>query len=193
MDEGAAEKERQPIMSNLLQHVSKDDISTVFKELNLQEEKDSLRGSNPYVLADLEHLTEHHVEEKAKQVFWGAMLFDRVLREKAELKGVILPKLTEQFVEDYAEQKDNAAEENRIEAVHYRNLSDEEEIEREFRRSNIAKFRNFEPEFSGIVEGEFGAQPNWAPEEDNRYIGFIYEYLLFRAGLSDPKNFQRTR
>jgi len=197
MDGSAAEQERKLI--NLFP-LSKQSVLSAFRELDSQENPSGaqtgeeenrglLRESNPSVLADLERLLEPYTEENAKQMFWGALVFHRALRKEAKFKGVTLPTLTEQFIEYYEEKKENSAEQSRIGAFRDRNLSIDE-AGREFRRRNIATFRNLEPEFSKVVESKLGTLPNWLPEEDFRYTGIIYQYLLFRKGFSDPKNFQ---
>lgn len=191
MAEGVAEREGQPIISNLFP-VSRDSVSTAFKELSPaaeEEEKRILGETNPYVLASLKQFIEPYAEENAKQMRRGALIFHRALRKEAKSKGVVLPTFSEQFVKDYDEQAQSSADKYKEEAHRDRKLN-AGEVGREFRRKNLVVFRNLEPEFSEIVEREFGAQPNWLPEEDFTYRGIIDQRLLFRAGCSDRKNYQ---
>ncbi len=206
MAEDAKDQELKPITSNLFP-VGEQSILRAFRDLippknpsavqiasaeaAEDEEKRILGETNPHVLTSFEIFLEFYTEEKAKQIFQGALIFHRALREEAESKGVTLPTFSEQFVQDYDQQTQNSADESAEVAFRYKKLS-LEEAAREFRRTNIVIFRNLEPEFSKIVEKGFGAQPNWLPEEDFRYKGIIYQDLLFRAGCSDPKNFQKT-
>jgi len=206
MSEGGLGQEKQPIISNLFP-VGEQSILRAFSDLippkkptadqiasaeaAADEERRILRETNPYVLTSFKIFLEFYTEEKAKQILRGALIFHRALRKEAESKGVTLPTFSEQFVEDYDQQTQTSADENLEEALRYKKLSPEEAA-RAFRKTNIVIFRNLEPEFSKIVERGLGAEENWLPEEDFRYKGIIYQDLLFRAGCSDAKNFQKT-
>lgn len=101
---------------------------------------------------------------------------------QANLKNADLPKFTEQFIQEYESEGDRVLEEE----------LNTPQAGRKIRRKNIAVFRILEPEFSRVVEKELGVgQVNWIPEEDFKYTGLIYEYLLVREGLRSPKNFQQ--
>ena len=206
MAEGGKDQEVKPIISDLFP-LREESVLKAFKGLipsqnasleqrasvqaALDEEERNLRATNPHVLTSFEIFLEFYTEENAKQMFWGALIFHRALREEAESKGVTLPTFTEQFVEDYDQQTQSSADKSAEEALRHKKLS-REEAARGFRRTNIVIFRNLEPEFSKIVERGLGDKPNWLPEEDFRYRGIIYQDLLFRAGCSDPKNFQKA-
>ncbi|MEK7517323.1 MAG: hypothetical protein AAB583_02145 [Patescibacteria group bacterium] len=198
MDEGKTEKREKPI--NLFP-IGRQSVLDAFKRLNykensvsLQEAKEEERElgqSNPHVLTDLERLLELHTEESAKQLFRGTLISHRALQNEAKHRGLVLPRLKEEFVEGYAEQKESSAEKSKMEAWHDKKL-DTYQAAGEFRKSEISKFRNLEPEFSSIAERELNDRPNWIPEEDIVYRGIIYEYLLLREGFSDAKNFSKN-
>ena len=206
MAEGAKDQEKQTIIPNLFpvgeqfilrafrdlippKNPSADQIASA--EAAADKERRILGETNPHVLTSFEIFLEFYSEENAKEIFRGALIFHRALREEAESKGVTLPTFTEQFVQDYDEQTQNSADESAEEALRHKKLN-HEEAAREFRRRNIVIFRNLEPAFSKIVEKGLGDKLNWLPEEDSRYKGIIYQYLLFREGCSDPKNFQQN-
>lgn len=197
MDEGRAEQERQPIISNLFP-ISEQSVLTAFKKLSprenpsgAQEEETKelglMRKTNPHVLASFDDLLESQAPKKADQMRLGSLICNRALREEANARGGILPALKRDFVEHYVARLERKLEDE---------LKDKgslmpDEIGPQIRRANINKFRNHEPEFSKIVEEKFVNQPNWLPEDDFRYIGLTYQYLLFREGYKNPKNFQQ--
>lgn len=202
MDEGRAERERQPVISNLFP-VSEQSVLSAFRDLippenpsadqvafaaaSVDEERRILLETNPHVLNSLEELIEPYTEDKARQMRLGNLICYRALREEAISRRGLLPILTEDFVKQYGIEQDEKLE---------RELEDKSSLEPhqigiQIRKANIAKFRNQEPEFSKIIEREFGIQSGWFPEDDLRYSGIIDLYLLFRKGCRGPKNFQQ--
>lgn len=188
MDEGSKDKEVKNTISDLFP-LKKQSVVAAFETLNLDEEKQILSKTNPHVLTSFEEFLEYYSKKNAEQMLFGALVCHRALREEARVRGGALPTFTERFIEDYDDQAQSTTDKSAEEALYHKKLSPEQ-TGREFSRQNIVVFRNKEPDFSKIVERELGAQPNWLPEEDFRYRGLIDQYLIFRKGCSDPKNFQ---
>lgn len=207
MSEGIVEPERY-IVYNLFP-VGKQSVLTAFKDLippknpsvdqlasaeaAADKEKRKLSETNPHVFNSFEELVGGYTQKKAKQMFLGALICHRALREEAKSRGGALPTFTEQFVQDYDIEQDRKAQEeiNDKQQLIDIKVIGIKEITRQVRRNNIFNFRNLEPEFSEIVEKKkLGVQSGWLPEEDYRYTGIIYLHSLFKAGFSNPKNFK---
>lgn len=197
MAEGRAEQERQPIISNLFP-VSEKSVLSAFRNLiskknpssvqeAVEKELKIMRKTNPYVLASIDDLLEYQTKKEEPRMRLGSLICNRALREEANARGGVLPTLAKDFVEQY----DEELERKLGEEVEDKWLAERSQVGPQMRRAYIAKFRNYEPDFSKIVEEEFGNQPDWVPENDFRYTGLAYQYLLFRQGFSDPKNFQK--
>ena len=197
MDEGAADQERQPVISDLFP-LGEKSVLTAFQEIYphagsfvedvVSNEREILRRTNPYVLNSLEQLIDAYTEENAKLMLEGALICHRALRREFKIKSGILPSLTEDFVRNYDEEKQGIADRRIDEDITHRERVQAGE---ELRKMRIFRFRQLEPVFSRIVEEKLGDQPKWVPENDYRYRGIIDQYLIFREGLSNPKNFQQ--
>ena len=60
----------------------------------------------------MEGLVAFYIEEKADQMFLGSLICHKALREEAEARGGILPRLTEEFVKGYDEKQEKIVEKN---------------------------------------------------------------------------------
>lgn len=141
-----------------------------------------LQKTNPYALISFGNLLESYTEAEAAQLRRGNVICHQALWLGANGE---LPRFTEEFVQAYDDEQD---------AIARREFNDKylHPYPRELlkRQSNIARFREFEPEISKIVERKLRARSkSWRPEQDRTYAGFMDLYFLFREGYSDPKNF----
>ena len=144
-----------------------------------------LQKTNPYALISFGNFLEYYTENDAAQLRRGNVICHQALWLGANGE---LPRFTEEFVKDYDDEQD---------AIARREFNDKhlQPYPRELlkRQSNIARFREFEPEISKIVERKLRAgSKSWQPEQDRTYAGFMDTYFLFREGCSDPKNFQKA-
>lgn len=144
-----------------------------------------LGKTNPYALISFGNLLESYTETVAAQVRRGNIICHQALRLGVNGK---LPKFREEFVQEYDEDQDKRVEEelNRQQLQPHQGALPK-------RQENVARFREFEPAISKIVERKLRTgSKHWLPEQDNIYSGFMDLYFLFREGCSDPKNFQPT-
>lgn len=186
MDEGARNPEKKIVVSDLFP-IKQQSITAALGELNLDEERRMLSNDNRHVFDSFEELRESHREDKAKQSLLGNLICYCALREEARSRGGVLPRLTKQFVHDYDEEKEKDVQNELLGKKLSKN-----KVGQQIRRAKVVMFRNFEPEFSRIIEEKFGDQPNWRPENDSRYSGVINLYLMFRAGCGDLKKFSKN-
>lgn len=194
MGEDRVEQEKQPIITNLFP-VGKESVLTAFGDLSLTENPS---GAEPVANQEMDilsetnrHVSDYDIEvlsqlptEASDQLIFGVLICHRALREEARGRDGILPTLTAEFIQE--------AHDREVEAIRAESVDKQISIQQaatELSRMHIVEFQNMEPEFSETVRRKFGTQPDWDPEQDLRYAGIINTYLLFRTGLSDPKNF----
>ena len=174
---------RQSVLTAFRNLYSPKDSSDVKRAV---DEEIGILGRNVHALISFGNLSEPYSEPVATQKRRGNAICHQALRLGA--KGE-LPKFTEQFVQAYDDEQDErVGEELNREKPQSRALA-----ELLIKQNNLAKFREFEPEISKIVEGKLRAgSKHWQPEQDYIYSGFMDLYFLFRDGCSNPKNFQQN-
>lgn len=165
---------------NLDPHNNSDDVKAA-----VDEEIRILGRTNIYASISLGNLLEYYTDEDVvAQKRRGNAICHQALRLGTNGE---LPKLTGQFVQAYDEEQDIKVEEE----LGRENPQSRALAELLIKQKNLAKFREFEPVISKIVERKLGSRSrHWQPEQDQVYSGFIDLYFLFREGCSDPKNFQ---
>lgn len=200
MAEGAVEQEGQPIISKLFP-LSRDSVLTAFSELSprenpssaqlkTNEEKRILDEKNPHVSTYFSNFAQQMreggaSEEDTYQVSLGAIIGHRVLREEAESKGGVLPTFTKEFVKDF-----HNKDVERIRAMSADKKITDEQAEIQLGIMAIDMFKDWEVEFSEILKDKLGLQQSdWRSENDLVYLGIVEQYLLFREGCEDSKNF----
>jgi len=197
MAEGAKDQELKPIISNLFPLEGKfvltafEELSSISNPSGFQAEADRelaiLRQTNLHVLEEIvQILRELPSKEDGDGIFAGILVCHRALRKEAESIGGQLPTFTDEFTKRYyEEEEDNILEQSEDKKV------DRMQAAMQVKRQQLVQFENWEPEFSTIAKkllAERGA--DWHPEENPMYLGITNFYSLFRAGCSDPKNFQ---
>lgn len=199
MAEDTVEQERQPVISDLFP-IGEQSVSAAFKELSLRENPSSfgeavneetriVGKTNGCVSNYFSDFAQEMKERKASeevidQFSLGAIIGHRVLREEAKSKGGVLPTFTEEFVEGY-HNKD-------VERLKVMKIDDQLTVEQaaiQVGNIEIIRFENWEPKFSKILREKLGLQSGWRREDDPVYLGIVEQYLLFRAGCKDRKNF----
>lgn len=201
MAEDARDRETQTIVPNLFP-LGKEPILAAFRDLSpaenpsacqeaIDEETDIFRQTNPHAFNHFSDLAqtmgEQQVAEEAVSKWSsGIMLCHRALREQAKLKGGVLPTFTGEFTEGYNEQG--------LKKTKAMSLDKEigfQDADAQLSKMQLVKFKNWEPELNEPVREKLGLQSDRAAEDDLVCSGIIHLYLLFRAGCSDPKNFQK--
>lgn len=149
----------------------------------VDEEIGILGRTNIYASISFGNLLEYHPDKTvAAQLRRGNAICHQALRLGANGE---LPKFTEEFVQVYDDEQDRKVKEE----LNEKQLKPSEGVLPR-RLKNVARFREFEPEISKIVEKKLRAgSRRWRPEQDYIYAGFIDLYFLFREGCSNPKNF----
>jgi len=198
MGEGAIEQEKQPIISDLFP-VSKQSVLTAFGELSPTENP---TGAEAAAMQEMKILSETNLDvldydlrilaqiprEAGDQLLGGVLVCHRALREEARARGGILPTFTDEFIQKFHNKG--------VKTLQARIVKEQISVHQaasELTRLHLVEFENMEPEFSETVKRKLSVQPDWDPEKDLGYAGFINTYLLFRQGCSDPKNLQSAR
>lgn len=201
MSEGAKDQERKPIISELFP-LRKQSVLAAFRALSpaenpsacqeaVKEETDIFRETNPHTLTHFANFAQEMrnrevAEEAIDQMFWGVVVSHRALREQAKSKGGVLPTFTDEFIEDYHGKS--------VERIRAMSVDKEIAVQQgaiQLSNMDLVKFENWEPEFSKIVKEKLGFQSDSHRAKDVKYAGIVDLYMLFRAGCSDPKNFQK--
>lgn len=196
-DQGGKHQERKPIISDAFS-LQKEFVLAAFQNLNprnnsasvkaaVDEEIRILGRTNIYASISFGNLLEYYTDEDiVAQKRKGNAICHQALRLGANGE---LPKFTEEFVQNYDEEQDRKVEQE----LKRENPQSRALAELLIKQKNLAKFREFEPEISKIVERKLRAgSRGWQPEQDQVYSGIIDLYFLFREGCSDPKNFQQN-
>lgn len=199
MAEGEQDRETKTIAA--LFPLGKEPVLAAFRALSplenssaqeaVNEETEIFRETNPHAFNQFvgfaqEMKNKKVAEEAINQMFWGAMVCHRVLREQAKLKGGVLPKLTTEFIEEYNEE---GSEKTRAMSVD-KGIT-VQQVASQLSNMDLVAFENWEPEFSQIVTAKLGLQSDLRRAKDLKYTGIVDLYCLFREGCSDPKNFQK--
>ena len=147
-----------------------------------------MRETNPFVsdyfMQMSEDIRSKNMPKGAYNLLWAVLVCHRALREQAKLKGGILPRFTQEFVQDYIKKSG----ERFTKAMEDKNIGIKEAFS-QIVRQNVVEFENMEKEFSDLIGSEDDTQ--WTEEQTLQYIPAIISiYRLFREGSRDPKNFQ---
>jgi len=193
-DQGGKHQERKPVLLSIFP-LNKESVLTAFK--NLDPRKDSsdvekavdkeigiLGRTNIYAAMSFGNLLDYYTKDVAVDRRRGNALCHQALRLGARGE---LPKFTETFVQAYDDEQEEMAEKE-LDDTHLQ----PSQVALAKRQENVARFREFEPKMSKVVERKLRIGLGWLPEEDQIYKGFMDLYFLFKEGCSDPKNFAES-
>lgn len=189
-DNGALEREGQPIAVNLFP-VRKESFSHALEVLTNKmpsEEEGIARGglminNALYSLRvtnfpAFDYMVERSRNIKGGEMFikhwsWGISVAWRALQEEAESREVKIPKLKEDFIDEYREKQEGREE-------------------RELQMEKVEKFKSISPEASSyIIDRVKSIYGESDPEQNPIYLGIAELHALFAEGCEDPKNYEQ--
>ena len=170
--------------------------------LAYRAEEELMDDQNPHAYNSRENfynlLSKYGSENAINAFAWGNIVSYNSIRRTAQERGIELPRLSQQFVDEFSEKVRPAIEM----LVGFVQRGDDKPIYVSRKDSDIllafaGRLKTLDPEFSDslsasldIAEIEQESDIPLLLETHPTYLGAAYQYLLLYEGLQDPKNFE---
>lgn len=146
--------------------------------MTLIQELFEIGTENRHLFGTIARTARSQPEQSGNDLLWGTVFCYRTLREEAILREGVLPKLIEEFPNDYFSERGTKVVSPNADTI---------EAQQQQHRLNILRFEHLEPGFSRIVQKRLDIKDSILVRAENYvYAGIIKVYFIFREALFNP-------